>query len=188
MRKFIAKASSVLICLLLAHPGVSGSLEKGAKQAAASESSQAKMTAHQVTEKLSAEYREWVEANLHGAANESQKLEQSIILLLNHDMFLSENHVRELARKSALARVGDEDNRPALSEVTKQEEAFQHGVSILNTKEALFRTINRSGAFSTKYRLLGDYIDLLRRELKMPRLKLASVASQDVRKSNVEGQ
>ncbi len=31
----------------------------------------------------------------------------------------------------------------------------------------------RTDAFSNKYRLLGDYIDLLRRELGMTRLELA---------------
>lgn len=45
-------------------------------------------------------------------------------------------------------------------------------------KEELFRAINRTEAFSNKYRLLGDYGNLLRRELGMPKLNMADIPSE----------
>lgn len=43
------------------------------------------------------------------------------------------------------------------------------------TKEELYRAISRTETFSNKYRLLGDYKSLLRRELKMPGLNLVEI-------------
>lgn len=189
MDKFITKASGILVCLLLAGTGLAGSVDKEVNLPEQKQTLKSNLTAGELAEKLSLKYREWVEANLNGAQKESEKLEKSIIQLLNHDMMLSETRVRDLARDAALARVVDEvdQERPTLTEVTEQETAFQQGVAILNTKEALYKTINKSIAFSTKYRLLGDYIDLLRRELQLPRLKLASLASRNVSATGREG-
>ena len=50
---------------------------------------------------------------------------------------------------------------------------YAHLLDILGAKQLVFSSYRRSEAFSNKYRLLGDYIDLLRKELGMARLKLA---------------
>ena len=108
--------------------------------------------------------------------------------LINRDIHLSENRVRELAKRAALARGGEDNQKLPDSEVTDQEQDFQRGVALLNTKEALYRSLNKTNVFSTKYRLLGDYIDLLRRELQMPRLKLAGITNREKNDNNTEGQ
>jgi hypothetical protein len=43
----------------------------------------------------------------------------------------------------------------------------------LQSKRVLVDAITRTDAFSNKYRLLGDYVGLLRREVGLPKLKLA---------------
>lgn len=45
-------------------------------------------------------------------------------------------------------------------------------------KEELYRAINKTEAFSNKYRLLGDYKNLLRRELGMPKLNMADIPTE----------
>lgn len=48
----------------------------------------------------------------------------------------------------------------------------------INTKEELYRAISKTETFSNKYRLLGDYKSLLRRELDMPKLNLVEVPAE----------
>ncbi len=50
--------------------------------------------------------------------------------------------------------------------------------TMINTKEELFRAISKTETFSNKYRLLGDYKSLLRRELDMPKLNLVEVPKE----------
>jgi len=44
---------------------------------------------------------------------------------------------------------------------------------LLSVKERLASTLKQSTAFSNKYRLLGDYLEVLRRELGITRVELA---------------
>ena len=67
-----------------------------------------------------------------------------------------------------------ESDSPAAVKVQKHQELA--GVrATLETKQALARSIGQSEGFSEKYRLLGDYINVLRKELGMPKLKFADV-------------
>lgn len=53
-------------------------------------------------------------------------------------------------------------------------------------KEELFRALSRTNAFSNKYRLLGDYKNLLRKELGMPKLQVADLQSQKGKQASTD--
>ncbi|MBD3256823.1 hypothetical protein GF377_00220 [candidate division GN15 bacterium] len=69
-----------------------------------------------------------------------------------------------------------ENDTSARSDAFEAREAFRTSLTSLNTKEALWLALERTEDVANKYRLLGDYINLLRRELKMSRLHWAAVA------------
>ena len=56
----------------------------------------------------------------------------------------------------------------------------------INVKEELYQSMNRTDAFSNKYRLLGDYKDLLRRELGMPRLNVAEIPQPETKQASAD--
>ena len=117
----------------------------------------------------------WLEAQLAGHREQAALIEKELLGLLNCDIYAHQERVRQLAEDlapSSNAQV-DTANINAADSLSRQAD-FQKSISALNAKEALHRSMEKTGAFSNKYRLLGDYIDLLRRELDMPRLKLAS--------------
>ncbi len=117
---------------------------------------------------LEMEYILWLDAVLSGAKSEAAEFEKNLLGIVNLNIMTSQGEVRAMAKEIALAP-GDQAELK-----TDGDDRFGQAIDHLNAKEALFRSALRTDAFSNKYRLLGDYIDLLRRELKMPRLKLAS--------------
>lgn len=119
---------------------------------------------------LQMQYNLWLDAVLSGDKSEAAEYEKNLLGIMNFNIMISQSEVRSMAKEIALAP-GDQ----AQSESDGGDQ-FAQAIGHLNAKEALFRSALRTDAFSNKYRLLGDYIDLLRRELKMPRLKLASIS------------
>lgn len=63
-------------------------------------------------------------------------------------------------------------------EITKYKEYLPVLSSMILIKEELYRAMSRTEAFSNDYRLLGDYKNLLRRELGMPKLKMADIPTE----------
>jgi hypothetical protein len=125
---------------------------------------------------MEAEYKVWTNAVLRGKENRAQEHESNLLSMVNRDIYFFQERVRQLALEATLASAEDKswssESTPT-AERDKLKTEFQESVDRLNTKEMLYRSLTRTCAFSNKYRLLGDYIDLLRRELDLPRLKLA---------------
>lgn len=63
-------------------------------------------------------------------------------------------------------------------EITKYKDYLPVLSSMILIKEELYRAMSRTEAFSNDYRLLGDYKNLLRRELGMPKLKMAEMPAE----------
>lgn len=117
----------------------------------------------------------WLEAQLAGHREEAAQIEKELIVLLNCDIYANQERVRELAGELVLLSNGHSDTAHSNAvDSLAQKADFREALGTLNAKEVLHRSMLKTDAFSNKYRLLGDYIDLLRRELDMPRLKLAS--------------
>jgi hypothetical protein len=132
----------------------------------------------QPVDHLAGLYQDWVDATLSGDDKAAQDYEKRLIALVNHDIAVTEARVRELARVAILedpAGASADVEESAAESTGEAHQAFQRELTLLNTKEGLCRALNRTGAFSNKYRLLGNYIDLLRGELKTVRPGLASM-------------
>jgi hypothetical protein len=126
---------------------------------------------------LEVDYGLWLEVTLSGVEPEVNRLEKTMMDLVNFDIYISQEKVRELAKETA--EQSWREKRDTLVQKTNVDDSLQAAIARLNTKEALYRSIKKTGAFSNKYRLLGDYINLLRRELELPRLKLANEKVSD---------
>ena len=121
---------------------------------------------------LEVDYGLWLETTLSGVQPEVDRLEKAMFALVNYDIYVSQEKVRALAKAAAVKSWQDKPD--SLAQPSDEALDLQIAISSLNAKESLYRSINKTKAFSNKYRLLGDYINLLRRELELPRLKLAT--------------
>ncbi len=116
----------------------------------------------------------WHDAILKGDMKKAAMWEEKINSILKVDLDDSRRTVRHLARQSSMKN-SKETKTESGRVITKHEpdKKFQHSLSVLNVKEHLSISFSRTEAFSNKYRLLSDYIDLLRKQLKMPKIKFA---------------
>jgi len=130
----------------------------------------------------------WLEAQLAGHREQAAQIEKDLQGLLNCDIFAHQERVRQMAGDLVLPSTSQADTADgsAAADSLSRQLVFQESIGALNAKEALHRSMEKTGAFSNKYRLLGDYIDLLRRELEMPRLKLASSKPPLPGESNIQ--
>jgi len=125
---------------------------------------------------METEYQIWADAVLRGEQDQAKKSEATLLALVNRDIFVYQEKVRKLALEIALAsseKLSEAPDQPQTDEQLELKATFQASIDRLNTKETLYRSALRTNAFSNKYRLLGDYINILRRELDLPKLKLA---------------
>jgi hypothetical protein len=105
--------------------------------------------------------------------------ERQLTQLVECDLRTSEGRVRELARKvtlagEALPSGAESTDGIATGSLSGERMLFCLSLESLNTKEAVLRDIRKVYDLKHKYRLLGDYLNLLRRELNMPSLRLAT--------------
>ena len=118
---------------------------------------------------------EWYQSVLTGSDSESSDLERRILRLLTIDL----NQTRERLMK-VLASVPQREQSTdatfakADSGASSLNDSVEFLRSAVNVKRLLVESIAKSDAFSYKYRLLGDYVELIRRDVGLPKLKLAS--------------
>ena len=118
---------------------------------------------------------EWYQAVLNGSDSESSDLEKQILRLLTIDL----NQTRErLMKILASAPQREQSTDASFAKVDSGANSLNDSVEFLrsavNVKRLLVESIAKSDAFSYKYRLLGDYVELIRRDVGLPKLKLAS--------------
>jgi len=121
----------------------------------------------------------WVEANLKGDDKRVKRYEQAILNQIRDDIVSSQRLVDRYdaeIRRSAKECQGTHssqadrhDNRADLRDDVKD---LYRARQLLKIKERLASTLSRTATFSNKYRLLGDYLETLRRELGMVRVEL----------------
>jgi len=118
----------------------------------------------------------WMEASLNGDSKRAGNYLATVMALLSYDISVASFEVSELAKQALLSRSPEDSESPGVS---PQQEAFSRGVAVLNFKEKLFKRIASTRAFSNKYRLVSDYLDVLRRELDHPGVNLAIAGSDE---------
>ena len=116
---------------------------------------------------LAGEYDLWVEAVLKHNTVLAAEREKRVITLISHDILISQDRVRELAKKVALVSP-ENDSVVVTAAVSEVRALFKSEIANLNSKEAIFRSIKKSTEFGQKYRLVGDNLDLVRRDKMIP--------------------
>jgi len=164
-----ANTASLILAAIVAVFGiaVAGQVTRPAVESPAGDLNEV-LTVEETIALLEEEYDQWLEAVLGGSQTEAAQIEKNVFGIVNLDIMRNQEGVRIRAREIALA--SDQKSSSREDSVAAGGELKQ-AINHLNAKEAVFRSALKTDAFSNKYRLLGDYIDLLRRELEMPRLK-----------------
>jgi len=117
----------------------------------------------------------WYEATLAGDNGMSRGCEQRLVKLLTADIDRTQDQLNSLS-----THLADNSSDSLIGPVPPGSQAnpIRDSLSLLKDqvrlKRMLLDAITKSDAFSNKYRLLGDYVDLLRREVGLPKLKLAA--------------
>jgi hypothetical protein len=128
---------------------------------------------------------QWYQAKLKGNHNDVERKELEILDIVREDMSETRKMVRHYATRTAI-RAGEQHPVDEENEVrTDDQAAFERALSLLNVKEQLTQSFLRVNAFSNKYRLINDYVGLLRKQLDMPDVELAGGVepSRDTEKS-----
>jgi len=144
-------------------------------------------------DRLSGTIDHWVEANLIGHNKKAHSYEESILEQIQADIASSRQQLeRYEAEVHSSAR---EYNRLHQSRVARREDRadLRDDVKdlhlagwLLKEKERLDSSLRKVATFSNKYRLLGDYMEVMRRELGMAKVELVEDANE-LREDRVEG-
>jgi hypothetical protein len=128
----------------------------------------------------------WHDACLKGDQKRIDGFLADINSILTEDLAETKERARQCARKAALSHPNQPDQQDRENGVTVSSSdhlEFKAVRALLGTKELLSTSIGKSDSFSNKYRLLGDYIEVIRRQLKMPKLKLATAKESESEKT-----
>lgn len=144
-------------------------------------------------DRLSGTIDRWVEANLTGHNKKANRYEESILEQIQADIASSrqqleryEAEVRSSAREYKSlhqSQATRHDDRVDLRDDVKD---LHLAKRLLKEKERLASSLRKVATFSNKYRLLGDYMEVMRRELGMAKVELVEDADE-LREDRVEG-
>jgi hypothetical protein len=111
----------------------------------------------------------WVEAHMVGDRQKLEDEEAVLLALLNYDLGNTAHRVSNLAKAVLLAYSSEENDKShqADSLSNSQRDAFQYYLSLLNSKERVYKTISSTKDFSVKYRMFDDYLDILQKEVQL---------------------
>ena len=122
-----------------------------------------------VADSLNVTIDQWYDAALHDQGR-AHGFEKQLLKSLQKDIDNTQGRIRQLRDQisSSGGQISSTDSvpNPLSDSLTRLSE-------IVRTKRALVDAITRTDALSNKYRLLGDYVGLIRREVGLPKLKLA---------------
>lgn len=144
-------------------------------------------------DRLSGTIDRWVEANLIGHNKKAHSYEESILEQIQADIASShgqleryEAEVRSSAREYKSlhqSQAARHDDRADLRDDVKD---LHLAGRLLKEKERLASSLRKVVAFSNKYRLLGDYMEVMQRELDITKIELVEDANE-LREDRVEG-
>jgi hypothetical protein len=136
-----------------------------------------------VVDSLNVAMDSWYDATLSGNNGRCHEYEQKVVRLLKADIDRTQTEAFRLSEQVKGTTPDSEAVRPSLTDSVSSplRDSLDFLLSELHVKRILLESMTRSGAFSNKYRLLGDYVELLRREVGLPKLKLAAERKSDTR-------
>ena len=124
----------------------------------------------------------WYDAVLKGDESRARQFERMIGALIERDLTTDERLVDAVTREA----VGElYPNNPLNDTATAA--LFDQTCNLFQCKQATFAAWRKSESVSNRYRLLGDYIQLLRRELGLPKLRFAATVQGSMGQTSNEG-
>ena len=124
----------------------------------------------------------WHDAILKGDDKRSNFHFSEIHDIISEDLQSDKLQMRMLVREIEYRyRINSAEEKNLINDTYDDEDIIRYKKylpiisSSICIKEELRRALSRTDAFSNKYRLLGDYKNLLRRELGMPKLEVADI-------------
>lgn len=127
----------------------------------------------------------WHDANLKGDRGKIRKYEDKLYSIMRDDIGSTATVVKRYETETSQSAHEFERGERNWSERTDDHgdlrddrRDLQKARGILMTKQRLASSFVKSPAFSSKYRLLGDYVDILRQEQAMTRIELAEDVSE----------
>lgn len=118
----------------------------------------------------------WHDANLEGDHGTIVKSERVVFEVIQADIDYSR------ARLEKARRIAD-----SIGTVISREKVKQ-ATGMLRAKERVLRSLRRAQAFSNKYRLLGDYIELLKIERRANSVELVESHGRAATTDSIEGE
>jgi hypothetical protein len=114
----------------------------------------------------------WHDACLKADAGKVSECEGKIFSLLSVDLSADQQLLGLCSpyREATSRRIGGSDS---VGVISLDSETYAQTFDLVKAKVRLYQSIAQSSSFSNKYRLLWDYIELTRRQLGLPRLRLA---------------
>ena len=117
----------------------------------------------------------WHDATLKGDRSKVVQLEHDILALIRTDIGASHKFVD--GQKVAL-KTGD---KLSLLSYVNDEEDLEEFELLLKVKKRLAGSISKSSAFSNKFRLFGDYREILRREVDLTKFELVEEDTEEIK-------
>ncbi|PWB70389.1 hypothetical protein C3F09_09145 [candidate division GN15 bacterium] len=123
----------------------------------------------------------WYDAALKGDKGKSAKYEQMIDDILRGDLDSTRQALSLFARQldqrqqAEIALDSTILNDKFSPEVIEAQELYGREWDSYKAKAKIAGTIQSSASFSNKYRLMSDYIEVLRRDVGLPKLKYAAI-------------
>ncbi|MFZ5980626.1 MAG: hypothetical protein ACOYVF_08320, partial [Candidatus Zixiibacteriota bacterium] len=118
----------------------------------------------------------WHDANLKNDKEKVEIFASVIDDIINEDIADSKMAIRNFAQRAVLENTdpGDGEKNPSVDfDRVKSSELFKKIVESMSVKKKLADALNRTEAFSNKYRLLNDYLYVLREEIRFTRVEVA---------------
>ncbi|MCK4301122.1 MAG: hypothetical protein KAW91_00020 [candidate division Zixibacteria bacterium] len=127
----------------------------------------------------------WHDANLKGDRAKIRKYEDKLYNIMRDDIGSTATVVKryetEASRSAREFERGDRNWSERTDDhvdLRDDRRDLQKAMGLLKTKQRLVSSFVKSPAFSSKYRLLGDYVDILRQEQGLTRIELAEDVSE----------
>lgn len=140
-----------------------------------------------VSQELSHEVDLWHDAILKRNAKRVRKHQKRIFSLIDSDIRARSQAVRRYEREANKSVKNIVENVRADEPVSASEKYaakddikdLRKARQLVKAKEILFDSIKRTETFSNRYRLLGDYLEIVSRENRLNKIELAENFPQD---------
>lgn len=140
-----------------------------------------KSSTHKILNQLSLNTDLWHVAVIRGEDEKALGYQKVLATIIRTDVMASEQLVRKLARRTAIAGIslmnsdgGDEVLKKSKARRSLVSEAFTRNLRLLRAKAKVLQSIDRNQLSANTYKLLGRYMNILRRQIGLEKVWLVT--------------